>query len=116
MNTEEISRKVMDAADMVGKKTVSLLEEGKLLFKIREIERSMDRSYRKIGRYLYENNRELLDGALAQVAENVDADAELLAVLQREYAEMRGMKFCENCHTLNKETSVYCNQCGERFD
>ena len=116
MNTEEISRKVIDAADMVGKKTVTMLEEGKLLFKIREIERNMDKSYRKIGRFLYENNRELLDGPLAQVAENIDVDAEQLAIMQREYAEIRGMKFCENCHTLNKETSVYCNQCGARFD
>lgn len=116
MNTEDISRKVMDAADVVGKKTVNLIEEGKLLIKIREIERCMDKSYRKIGRYLYENNRELLDGALAQTAESIDVNAEQLALLQREYAEMRGMKFCETCHTLNKETSVYCNQCGERFD
>ncbi len=115
MNTEEISRKVLDAADVVGKKTISLIEEGKLLIKIREAERGIEKSYRKIGRYLYENNRELLDGALEETVARIDTLSEQLAVLQREYAEVRGMKFCENCNSLNKENSVFCDQCGTRF-
>ncbi len=115
MNTEEISRKMIDAADAVGKKTKSLIEEGKLLIKIREAERDMEKSFRKIGRFLYENNRELLDGPLEDIVMRIDSLTEELAVLQREYAEVRGMKFCENCNSLNKENSVFCDQCGVKF-
>ncbi len=115
MNTEDISRKVLDAADVVGKKTKSLFEEGKLLIKIRDVERDIEKCYRVIGRFLYENNRSLLDGALEDTALQIDHLTEQLAVLEREYAQVRGMKFCENCNSLNHENSLFCDQCGTEF-
>ena len=116
MNTDEISRKVMDAADAVGKKTVGLIEEGKLLFKIREIERNIDKCYHTIGQKIYETNRHLLDGELEEVADQIDALFVQLVDLRREYAQVREMKFCENCGAISKDSSVFCNQCGEKFE
>ena len=115
MNADEISRKVMDAASAVGDKAVGLIEEGKLLYKIREAERGIEKVCGKIGRYLYDNNRELLDGPLSEQVEKIDVLQAQLTSLRREYAQVRNMKFCENCGSLNKENSQFCDQCGEGF-
>lgn len=115
MNTEEISRRVMDAADAVSKKTAGLIEEGKLLFKVREIERSIEKCYRNIGKHIYENNRHLLDGSMDEIADEIDVLSDQLVVLRREYAQVRGMKLCENCGSMNNEKSIFCDQCGEKF-
>lgn len=115
MNAEDFSRKVLDAADAVTKKTTDLIEEGKLLIKIREIERSIEKCYRKIGQGLYENNRNLLDGETEEIANQLDALMIQMQDLRREYAQVREMKLCENCGAVNKKDSVFCSQCGERF-
>ena len=115
MNAEDISRKVLDAADAVSKKTADLIEEGKLLIKIREIERSIEKCYQKIGQDLYENNRHLLDGETEEIADQLDALVIRLNDLRRDHAQVREMKLCENCGTINKKNSVFCSQCGERF-
>lgn len=46
MNFEDFQKKVIDVTNTVGKKTNDLIEEGKLLYKIREAEREIDRLYR----------------------------------------------------------------------
>jgi hypothetical protein len=115
MNADDISRKVLDAADAVSKKTAGLIEEGKLLIKIREIERNIEKGYRKIGQILYENNRNLLDGETEEIADQLDALMIRLNDLRRDHAQVRDMKLCENCGAANKNDSVFCSQCGERF-
>ena len=116
MNAEDISRKVMDAADAVGKKTSEWLEEGKLLFRIREAERGIEKLYGKIGRFLYENNRSLLDGEVGEMAERIDELSQQLTELRRDLAQVSNQKYCENCGTLNTANSAFCNRCGERLE
>ena len=49
MNFEDFQKKVIDVTNTVGKKTNDLIEEGKLLYKIREAEREIDRLYQDLG-------------------------------------------------------------------
>ena len=60
MKFEDFQKKVIDVTNTVGKKkTNDLIEEGKLLYKIRETEREIDRLYQDLGRAVYEADEDM---------------------------------------------------------
>ena len=95
MNFEDFQKKVIDVTNTVGKKTNDLIEEGKLLYKIREAEREIDRLYQDLGRAVYE----------------ADEDMELRGKL----ADIKGSRVCRACGTINPNGSCYCSKCGTQL-
>mgnify|MGYP006980328212 CR=1 FL=1 len=72
MKFEDFQKKVIDVTNTVGKKTNDLIEEGKLLYKIRETEREIDRLYQDLGRAVYEADEtdvERMNRAMASALE-----------------------------------------------
>ena len=115
MAFEDVSQKVKDTAEVVGKKAGDLLEEGKLLVKIKDTERKIERAYCAIGKSVYADGRETLNEEAAKTAAEVDDLLALLADTRRAYADVRGERYCESCHAVNKSDSAYCCKCGTRL-
>lgn len=116
---DKFSQKVKDVTDTVGQKANDLIEEGKLLFKIRDIEKDIEKLFYELGRLIYdaqENLSELKDEKIREMKAVIDEKKGVLIELRHALAELKGEKFCSNCHTNNRTDSNYCNKCGKPFE
>ena len=116
MNTEDLSRKVMDAANAVGKKTAELIEAGKVLYYIRETERDIEKIYCEIGEYVCKNQLDILDDDCVEKVSALQELTEKLQLLREAQAQAKGMKLCVSCQALQEKDAKYCSKCGNPLD
>ena len=104
MKFEDFQKKVIDVTNTVGKKTNDLIEEGKLLYKIRETEREIDRLYQDLGRAVYEADEDMevsFEEYTSDKTEQIDSQKEKLAELRGALADLKGDG---NASTLTKDS------------
>ena len=95
MKFEDFQKKVIDVTNTVGKKTNDLIEEGKLLYKIRETEREIDRLYQDLGRAVYEADEDMevsFEEYTSDKTEQIDSQKEKLAELRGALADLKGSR------------------------
>ena len=118
MNFADFQKKVIDVTNTVGKKTNDLIEEGKLLYKIREAEREIDRLYQDLGRAVYEADEDMevsFEEYTSDKTEQIDRQKEKLAELRGKLADIKGSRVCRACGTINPNGSCYCSKCGTQL-
>lgn len=118
MNFNDVKKRIVDVTDKVGKKTNNLIEEGKLLYKIREAEREIDTLYRDLGRAVYEADEDMgvsFEEYTSEKAACIDRQKEHLASLRSALAAVKGSIICPTCGEMNAKTNNYCSKCGNHF-
>lgn len=112
MKMEDIPQIISATAQTVGQKAVGLWEEGRLVIRIKDLEREMNRVYAEIGKKQVERARAQFDAETENQAGMLDAMKEEYAALKSAYARARGEKFCPHCTAVNRRENEFCGRCG----
>jgi len=115
---EDLSKKITDTVDVVGKKTGEAVEIQKLRSQISNLERNMDKNYNILGKMLYDgyqDGMELTDEAKA-LCEEITGSAVLIREYESEIAEIRGLRKCPNCDAAVGEDVNFCPRCGKKLN
>ena len=88
----ELSKKLSETADIVGKKTNEIWDQEKLKSQIRTLERANERDYVEIGKSVYEKfeNNELTDECCIAFCEAIEKRQEQIEDLKKEIGRIKG--------------------------
>ena len=128
MDIENITQKVKDGAatfidetekvtKSVVQKSSALIEQTKLKFAMNEIENKMKNEYVEIGKYVYKQHNDgvAFEGFAGERCDALDKLAAELDDLKRQFAEAKNSVICEECGTINSDTSKFCSSCGGKL-
>lgn len=107
---ETLSNKGRD----VTKKAKELAEIVALNSQISSKEDEIDRYFREIGKYIYEQHRELAGGILAEKCAAVNAAYEEIERLKAEILNAKGSVLCPECGEEIGEGVLFCPKCGAK--
>ncbi len=96
----------------VANKAKEIAEVTSLTGKVSAQESLIEKYYKEIGRFVYENREDACDNGLEERFKLVDAAYEEIERLKSEIRKIKGVKLCENCGNEVSGEDLFCSKCG----
>lgn len=111
----KISESLTEAGKDVSQKVKDMTGIARLNMDIRGKESYINRQFSAIGEQYYEMHKEDVEPLFEEIDLINEAKEEILR-MQKELAELRGMKKCSACGATTDQDSQYCPKCGAKYE
>lgn len=114
---EDVVGAARDAADVVSKKTVDIVELSKLRLAAADVQNKIDREFKELGLAVYSGNKEEKDVAdvVTEKTASLDALHAQLDDLSEKIGGLRHIRRCAACGCKNPEDAAFCLKCGAKL-
>ena len=115
---EDISKKVGDAANAVGRQAGRVTDIAKLKYNITVRQGKKEKLFESIGSLRYEEIKNKVDNpeAIEAIVADIDAVSEEIADLRARLDELTGAVHCPKCGTKVSRGAAFCSSCGEKIE
>ena len=113
---EDISKKVGDAANAVGRGAEKLTDIAKLKYNITVRQGKLEKVFESIGRMRYDEFKNGVDNAdvIADLIADADAISAEIADLRERLDERIGAQRCKSCGAKMARGASFCSECGAK--
>jgi len=115
---DEFKDKAKTMYGVASKATSEAMEIGKLHYQIKQTRWDMEKTYARLGSYVYDARKgeQGLDDAINLAIAEVDALGEKLEELEQRLRARKKVGQCANCNKENDVDARYCCHCGEGIE
>lgn len=115
---EDISKKVGDAANAVGRQAGKVTDIAKLKYNISVRKGKREKLFESIGELRYEEIKNGVDNseAIAAIIADIDVLIEEINDLRARLDEITGVSRCPKCGVKIARGSAFCSFCGEKIE
>ncbi len=111
----KISESLTEAGKDVSQKVKDMTGIARLNMDIRGKESYINRRFTAIGEQYYEMHKDDVEPLFKEIDLINEAKEEILR-MQKELAELKGMKRCSACGATTDQDSLFCPKCGTKYE
>ncbi len=112
---DDLGKKISKAGGNAVEKTKQRTEISRINGRIKEENKKIDESYRKIGEMFVENFREEAPEEFLVFIRQIDESHDNIEKYLEDINKVKGVKKCPSCGTILPDDAHFCSKCGIDF-